>query len=121
MMYSTLDLIACPMCKHFPLVLYVFSETKRRVVVGSIHKPFCRMYCGLQKKYITEITMEIDCMKCLSRDVLWGLLYCPRCRRRYLVFHGVPLMYPDYLRSKNKLEILNKIFMRKVNISNTLC
>lgn len=121
MMYSTLDLIACPICKHFPLVLYVFSETKRRTVIGSISKPFCKVYCGLEKKYITEMTTKIDCIECLSRDILWGLLCCPKCRRRYLIFYGVPLMYPGHLPYKNKLRVLNKIFMRKVEVSDISC
>lgn len=120
MMYPTLDFLACPVCKYFPLTLRVLKEVKQGIAVDNIPKPFCKTYCGFQRKYIAELTIKVDCIECLSKDILWGLLYCPQCENTYVIFCGVPLMYPSYLWCNSRLKILHKIFIKRTKILNIL-
>lgn len=54
MRYRLLDILACPMCKYFPLEYVVFSERVNPEVKypGELGKPHCEVYCGLYRKYI---------------------------------------------------------------------
>ncbi|MEM4000882.1 MAG: Trm112 family protein, partial [Saccharolobus sp.] len=47
MKYRLMDLLACPMCKHFPLKLFVFSEKEiDRKLSQEDKKPLCELYCA---------------------------------------------------------------------------
>jgi len=106
MKYRLVDVLACPICKNFPLVLYVFSEVKREVKEQT--KWRCELYCGLNQKYIKELN-ELRCEECFKLEIVEGLLYCKNCGRWYPIIEEIPHMLPDELRNKKEdLEFLKK-------------
>ncbi|MEM2220365.1 MAG: Trm112 family protein [Ignisphaera sp.] len=114
MRYATLDILACPMCNHFPLKLYVFKE--RTLVNDNVitEKPFCSIFCGFHYKYTSNINRDsIDCNSCLSRDIVWGIVVCERCRRWYPIIEGIALMYPDDIRLYTRVKIIEYLFIRR--------
>lgn len=113
MRYATLDLIACPMCRGFPLKLYVFEE-KTLATVNVSEKPFCTIFCGFLGRHVGEINIDaINCSLCLSRDVIYGIISCERCWRWYPIVGGVALMYPDDIRLHTRIRVVEELFMRK--------
>lgn len=121
MKYTTLDIIACPTCKYYPLNLKVFRETKVKTSTIT-RKPFCKIFCALHNKYVIELT-HIDCEECLAHDIVWGILCCPKCKEYYPIVLGVPIMYPHYLRQNLRVKALLNIFARKFRLdpANILC
>lgn len=100
-----LDILACPMCKNYPLSLHVFDS---RVEESKIHleKVPCELYCGLQG---IRLTSEVDkdellkkCTECMKINLVNALLVCDKCQRWYPVIEEIPHMLPDKLRNKNK-------------------
>jgi len=75
-----MEILACPIDKHHPLELYVFEE---REEVDREGKPY--------------------------KEIVYGVLYCPKCGRYYPIDDEIPIMLPDELRDKK--EDLN--FLRK--------
>ncbi len=113
MRYALMNLIACPMCKHFPLKLYVFEE---RVFEKEyeVNVPFCDVYCGRKGKNVSELKQEeLDCKECVKHDVVTGILICPKCGRWYPIINGIPLMYPDSKRKHPKVREKEEEFLRK--------
>ncbi len=113
MRYALMNLIACPMCKHFPLKLYVFEE---RVFEKEyeVSVPFCDVYCGRKGKNVSELKQEeLNCKECVKHDVVAGLLICPKCGRWYPIINGIPLMYPDSKRKHPKVREKEEEFLRK--------
>ncbi len=107
MKYRLLDLLACPICKHFPLELIVIE---RKVYERKLEqeKPFCELYCGYLVKYIKDIK-EYPCDECIKYEVVTGVLYCTKCNRWYPIIDEIPRMLPDELRNKNEdLKFLRK-------------
>lgn len=113
MKYRFMDLAACPMCKHFPLELYVIEEKvyperepKIRELLQKFKPPLCELYCyRLQQpvgKKISEVNGETPCAECLKVEVVTGVLYCPNCGRWYPIIDEIPRMLPDRLRKKNE-------------------
>ncbi|MEM1646006.1 MAG: Trm112 family protein [Ignisphaera sp.] len=121
MRYATMDIIICPICKFYPLNLRVFKEMKLEIVTVT-HRPYCRFFCALHNKYVAEL-VHVDCEECLSHDIVWGILCCPKCKNYYPIILGVPLMYPQYLRQNQKVRALINIFMRKFRLdpANIVC
>jgi len=111
MKYSLLNIIACPMCRNFPLKLVVFSEkTYQRNV--NVEKPFCDLYCGLKSSYIKDLT-EVPCEECLKIEVVDGILICDKCMRWYPIIDEIPRMLPDDLRKRDEdLTFLRKYLDR---------
>lgn len=111
--YVLLNLLACPMCKSFPLKLLVFEEVlidKRY----SVKTPFCDLYCGLKSTYLKEIKVEeLDCGECVKHDILWGILHCSNCGRWYPIIDGIPFMYPDDLRTKPRVRNREEQFLSR--------
>jgi uncharacterized protein YbaR (Trm112 family) len=106
-----MDLLACPMCKNFPLELIVIEEKefKERSLPGK--PPLCELYCGYRGKWLKEMNGEPPCDECIKREVITGVLYCKKCGRWYPIINGIPHMLPDYIRKKEKdreLEFLRK-------------
>jgi uncharacterized protein YbaR (Trm112 family) len=105
MKYRLMDILACPICKKFPLELIVFDETKSR------YKPKewkCEEYCGFSKEFVSKLE-KLNCEECLSREIAEGILYCSNCNRWYPIIEEIPQMLPDELRDKNKdLSFLSK-------------
>lgn len=113
MRYAALDLLACPMCRHFPLKLYVFEE-KTLVGVNIHEKPFCGIFCGFYNKRVGDVSKNlIDCNSCLSRDIVWGIIVCEKCWRWYPIIGGVALMYPDDLRLHTRIRVVEGLFIRR--------
>jgi len=111
--YVLLNLLACPMCKSFPLRLLVFEEG----VIDkkfSVKTPFCDLYCGLRGSYLKDLKVEeLNCSECVKHDVLWGILHCSHCGRWYPVIDGIPFMYPDDLRAKPRIKSKEEQFISK--------
>ncbi len=111
MRYVLLNLLACPMCKNFPLKLLVFEE---EVIEKnfSVKTPFCDLYCGLKGSYIKDIKVEdLNCGECVKHDITWGLLHCEKCGRWYPIIDGIPFMYPDDLRTKPRVRSREEEFI----------
>ena len=98
MKYRLMDLLACPMCKHFPLKLIVFEEVE-------IERPErirrCELYCGYNQAMLKDIS-ELSCDDCWSREIVSGILICEECGRWYPIEEEIPRMLPDDLRDRNK-------------------
>ncbi len=106
MKYRLMDLLACPMCKHFPLELIVFQENTYEVP-EKIPSRTCEEYCGLLKKWVKEA--KGDCVQCFSKEVAEGILICEACGRWYPIIEEIPHMLPDDLReSKEDLSFLER-------------
>ncbi len=114
MRYMLLNILACPMCKYFPLKLYAFNEQRLTIPQNNVMKPLCNVFCGLNGKHVHELNdMPPECNECISRDVVWGILLCDRCGRWYPIVNGVPLMYPDDIRLNTRIRFIEKFFIKK--------
>ena len=110
MKYRLMDVLACPMCKRFPLELLVLSEQELEVEAPEGFR--CELYCGLQRAFLKELASEPDCRACFKREVVEGVLYCPGCGRWYPIIDEIPRLLPDHIReAKMKKEEL--AFLRK--------
>jgi len=100
--YRLVDLLACPMCKHFPLELYVLEreEVTSRKLPGE--PPLCELYCALLGKRVKELAETPPCEACIRIEISTGVLYCSSCRRWYPVIDTIPHMLPDDLREKER-------------------
>ncbi len=111
MKYRLLDILACPIDKHFPLELIVIEEEKPREEKEQI-KPVCEKYCGFHRKDIDELdptSLAKDCTQCLSREIVKGVLRCPKCGRWFPILEEIPHMLPDELRdSKEDIAFLRE-------------
>lgn len=110
MKYRLLDILACPYDKTFPLKLIVFKEKRyeHRQFKGT--KPVCELYCGLKGKKIEELKPEeLNCEDCLKREIVEGILICPKCNRWFPIKDEIPILLPDEFRKKSEdLEFLRK-------------
>jgi uncharacterized protein YbaR (Trm112 family) len=108
--YRLLDLLACPICKDWPLEFLVFSETKYEYKNLNVKTPFCKDYCGLSKDFLKNIDIsKIDCVECTKKEVIEGILICKRCNRWYPIQEEIPIMLPDELRKKDEdIDFLKK-------------
>ena len=108
MKYRLMDLLACPMCKTFPLTLYVFSEREVERKPTVDRRPICELYCGYKKVKVTDLSSP-PCDECYKKEVVEGLLFCPNCKRWYPIIDEIPRMLPDKLRKKDdELAFLRK-------------
>jgi uncharacterized protein YbaR (Trm112 family) len=120
MKYRFMDLAACPVCKHFPLELYVIEERvypereeQIKKLLEKYKPPLCELYCyRLQTpigKKIEEVDGNTPCAECLKVEIVTGVLYCPNCGRWYPIIDEIPRMLPDHLRNKEAdLKFLRK-------------
>ena len=111
MKYRLLDVLACPIDKHFPLELIGLEESKPREEKAQ-SKPFCEKYCGFHARSIEELDPEElkrDCARCLAKEIIEGVLRCPECGRWFPIIEEIPHMLPDELRnSKEDIAFLRK-------------
>jgi len=109
MKYRLLDVLACPICKNFPLKLIVFKEESNKLE-RKVEKVECELYCGLKESYISKINLTVeDCEACLKKSIVDGLLICEKCKRWYPIVEEIPQMLPDELRNeKEDLSFLMK-------------
>lgn len=113
MRYPLLNLLACPMCKNFPLKLYVI-EKKTTEKDYAIIKPFCDYYCGRHEKLVNSLdTNKLECELCVKEDVVHGVLLCEKCGRWYPIINSIPFMYPDNRRSHPRVKSREEEFIKK--------
>jgi len=98
--YRLLDLLACPICKHFPLKLFLFSE--KTLEEAKTPPNVCELYCGLEEKMLSEMAGKPNCEKCYGREIVDALLLCTQCNRWYPVIEEIPHMLPDSLREREE-------------------
>jgi len=106
--FRLLDLLACPICKHFPLKLYVFSKRRydRQVVIQE--KPICELLCGYLGRDVKDVENP-PCEECLKLEIVSGILVCENCSRWYPIIDEIPRMLPDELRDlKEDREFLER-------------
>ncbi len=100
-----MDILACPMCKSFPLKLVVFEEK-------SIEKPpfvrQCELYCAFHGGYVRDL-VKTDCERCYGLEIAAGFVECSGCGRWYPVVDEIPRMLPDEMRDRK----LDKSFIEK--------
>lgn len=98
MKYRLLDLLACPVCKEFPLKLTVYEIREYPERKFRISK--CELYCGYLNKEIMEIS-ETPCNDCIKYEVVGGLLECRGCGNWYPIYEEIPVMLVGELRDRN--------------------
>ncbi len=104
MKYRLMDILACPICKTFPLKLIVFKEsTHEKEMKGAKSKICCEEYCSLNNGYVSKVPLEkLICSECLKKEIVEGIIICPECLRWFPIQDGIPSMLPDGLREKEK-------------------
>ncbi len=112
MRYALLNLLACPMCRNFPLKLYVLEEV-RYDKEFKVNTPFCDVYCGLLGKPVKEVGDKVNCRDCVKRDIIAGVLVCANCGRWYPIVNGIPMMYPDEKRKHPNVRGREEEFIQK--------
>ncbi|MFQ5711010.1 MAG: Trm112 family protein [Candidatus Geothermarchaeales archaeon] len=101
MKYRLMDILACPICKRFPLELHVFKEN----IVGGKGKTrlsTCEEFCGLSYEKVSEMKDKPDCDACMTREIESGILICGECGRWYPIIEEIPHMLPDELRDQKE-------------------
>jgi len=97
-----MNILACPICKNFPLELVVFDVKRREIGEVREKQPLCELYCGYKGKYIRELDEEPPCSECIGLEIVAGILYCKRCGRWYPIEDEIPRMLPDELRDNSE-------------------
>ncbi|MEM1739757.1 MAG: Trm112 family protein [Candidatus Methanomethylicaceae archaeon] len=115
MKYRLMDLLACPICKNFPLELHIFSRKEvSRTLSSEDTKPLCEIYCAYKSSYIKDLKETPPCEECIRYEIIDGLLFCKSGNRWYPIIEAIPHMLPDDLRDKE--EDLNFLKKWKNNI-----
>lgn len=84
MKYELLDILACPMDKHYPLELIV-----------------------IEQKWEETKTKKGDTVRWI--EINTGALLCKKCYRWYPIIDEIPILYPDELRKKeDDIKFLQK-------------
>ncbi|MFP3137079.1 MAG: Trm112 family protein [Nitrososphaeria archaeon] len=111
MRYWLLDVLACPMCRHFPLELRAFEERVEDVEVKLEEAP-CELVCsfrGADMRGVDRRSYVANCAECMRHVIVNGILVCPKCGRWYPIIDEIPHLLPDKLRDRNRdLEFLSK-------------
>ncbi len=123
MKFRFMDIAACPVCRHFPLELYVIEtrvyprDEEVKKLLEVYEPPLCELYCYRLKQPIGEPIEKVKeeirsknlCFECLKTEVVTGVIYCPNCGRWYPIIDEIPRMLPDELRKKSEdLRFLRK-------------
>ncbi|MEM4417142.1 MAG: Trm112 family protein, partial [Nitrososphaerota archaeon] len=103
--YRLMDILACPMCRNFPLTLQVFEE---KLIEPPQKIRRCELYCSFHRGYMSQFN-ETDCKTCYGLEIVEGILKCGNCGRWYPIASEIPRMLPDDLRDKR----LDNVFMNK--------
>jgi len=109
MKYRLLDLLCCPLCKHWPLKLEVFDKNvyKGRKLEGK--KPLCRELCAFKGEKIEEGKEDYPCDECITVEVSYGILLCEKCGTWYPIVEEIPVMLvPEKRKHKPYLELYEK-------------
>lgn len=110
MKFRLMDLLACPMCKKFPLKLLVFKVEDREKPKSLPSK--CPLYCAFKGGWVKDVNpSDEECLECFSKEIVEGLIICEECFRWYPIIDEIPHMLPDDQRLMEPDEELN--FMKK--------
>lgn len=114
---NILDILACPIDKHYPLELieldtkeeiYEIRENKKKGIENNeknIQKNNNNNDIAFKDSRLSEEYTRQD--KVIV--IVDGILYCDKCVRFYPIIDEIPIMLPDELREKEKdLEFLAK-------------
>ncbi|MGC8568438.1 MAG: Trm112 family protein [Nitrososphaeria archaeon] len=101
MRYRLLDVLACPVCRSFPLELHVVK--KNEVELKERSKPKCEIYCGLLNRQVKDLE-SAPCDDCMRISIVEGYLVCRGCRRWFPILDGIPELLPDGLRNRSEEE-----------------
>ncbi|MCY0849313.1 Trm112 family protein [Sulfuracidifex metallicus] len=99
MKYRLMDVLACPICKNFPLTMLVFNEKEVERKNADIKKPICEIFCSFKKDFVRKLDTT-PCEECESKEIIEGILVCDKCNRWYPIIDEIPRMLPDGLRKK---------------------
>jgi len=115
MRYRLMDVLACPVCKNFPLKLYVFEQVEFKAKEAP--KGRCELFCAYKNVSLESLeannVME-ECERCISYNIRWGLIFCEKCGRWYPVSEEIPVMLPDELRKREEDVRFLKMFEKHV-------
>jgi len=112
-----MDLLACPVCKNFPLQLIVFNKVNS--VTHTMNS--CDEYCSYSRKKIADLKnkrISLNCKVCSQINIVEGILHCRKCRRWYPIIEEIPHMLPDELR--NGVEEIKFLIKNKEKIPHTI-
>ena len=114
---NILDILACPIDKHYPLELieldskeeiYEIRENQEKEIENDekkIQKKINNKDIAFRDSLLPEENTRQD--KVIV--IVDGILYCNKCVRFYPIIDEIPIMLPDELREKEKdLEFLAK-------------
>lgn len=106
MKYHSMDFLACPSCKHFPLTIIPTREIIENFEVTE-HFYQCEQYCGNHKIDLKNYgTGQIDCNLCEKKTIIEGFLTCEKCGMIFFVENGIPRLIKDELKSEKELQII---------------
>jgi uncharacterized protein YbaR (Trm112 family) len=80
-----LDLLVCPRCGEFPLLL-VEHEVRNVETKMKIKAPLCSSYCSLTNS--KDISLD-KCVRCIQEEVVSGEILCEKCGFRTSIRSGV--------------------------------
>jgi len=111
-----MDVLACPICKNYPLELHVFETTPTK---GKTEEPksTCELFCSYEKVKPSEIDKRVileQCRQCSGTIIKSGIIICNRCKRWYPIVEEIPVMLPDDLRDVQDDINFLKMFSNKI-------
>ena len=114
---NILDILACPIDKHYPLEL-IELDSKEEIceIRENQEKEIENDEKKIQKKinnkdiaFRDSLLPEENTRQDKVIVIVDGILYCDKCVRFYPIIDEIPIMLPDELREKEKdLEFLAK-------------
>ena len=107
MKYRLMDLLACPMCRNFPLELHVIEEERHEERTVNGKPPLCELYCSYKGSFIKDMEKTPPCNECIKLEIKTAVIYCRKCGRWYPVIEYIPHMMPDYIREEEKEKELS--------------
>jgi len=110
MRYYFLELLACPVCKHHPLILHPIEVEEKPIDDETLKRIRCRNYCGYLGKPANEVSIEV-CRECSKKYIKTGVLICENCGRWYPILDGIPRMLDDkYRRRMDDLRFIRNYY-----------
>ncbi|MCX8188493.1 MAG: Trm112 family protein [Nitrososphaeria archaeon] len=115
MRYRLMDILACPICKNFPLKLYMFEQTELKITEAP--KNTCELFCAyknIKPENMEKNSLLQECIKCLAYNIKWGIIVCEKCGRWYPISEEIPIMLPDEMRKVEDDINFLKMFEKNV-------